>query len=407
MKIFYISYWGVNDGLSVSTSQPNLRLLAERETVERIYYFTVERQDSTAASFQPVALAIAKTVHIPIVSRSFFLRPLTKFADLWRIWQSIKTTAAKEGVDFIICRGAITAMFGYWLSNKTGKPYIVESFEPHADYMHESGVWSKNSLAYRIESRYEDKAKQTAAALVTVSHNYWQQLTAVEKIAADKVFVVPCTVQLDAFAFDAVQRAAVRARLGETLAIAERTRVGIYVGKFGSIYYDEEAFELFKAAYNFYGGDFFLILLSPTPIAELQAKLARVGFPLAACFITCAPHHEVPHYLSAADFAFSPIRPAACRRFCSPIKDGEYWAAGLPILIPDGVGDDSDIIAAQPQGGAIFDAKQPLSILAALEKVEAQMQKPDYREAARALAAEHRNFELQKAVYAAVLPIKG
>jgi hypothetical protein len=401
MKIFYISYWGVNDGLSVSTSQPNLRLLAERADVEAIYYFTVERQDSTAATFQPVTLDIAKTIHTPIVSRSFWLRPLTKFADLWRIWRSIRAAAAAHGVDFIICRGAITAMFGYWLSQKTGKPYIVESFEPHADYMYESGVWSKNSLAYRIESRYEAKAKQTAAALITVSHNYWRQLTEVEKIAADKVFVVPCTVQLDAFAFDAEQRAAVRARLNINTA----ARVGIYVGKFGSIYYDSEAFELFKAAYNFYGGDFFLILLSPTPVAELEAKLTRVGFPLSACFITCAPHRDVPHYLSAADFAFSPIRPAPCRRFCSPIKDGEYWAAGLPILIPDGVGDDSDIIAKQPEGGAIFDATNPLSVLAALEKVENQMQKPDYRGAARQLAAEHRNFELQSLVYAAVLPI--
>jgi glycosyltransferase involved in cell wall biosynthesis len=405
MNIFFISYWGVNDGLSVSTSQPNLRLIAEREDVKQIYYFTVERQDATAATFQPVQLDIAKTQHIPIVSRPLFLRPLTKFADLWRIWSKIKAIAQNHRPDLIICRGAITAMFGYWLSQKTGAPYIVESFEPHADYMYESGVWSRNGLAYQIERRYEQKAKQTASALVTVSHNYEQELINVEKLPAEKIYVVPCTVQLDTFAPNEEQRAELRIRLD----IAPEERVGIYVGKFGSIYYDAEAFDLFKAAYNFFGGQFRLLLLSPTPVAELQQKLARVGFPLDKAFITCAPHAEVPHYLAAADFAFSPIRPADCRRFCSPIKDGEYWAAGLPFLIPDGVGDDSDIIRAAGYGGAIFDAKNPMSVVSALQSIAEQISQTNYRQEVRQLAIEHRHFDIQRRVYEAIfstIPLK-
>ena len=69
--------------------------------------------------------------------------------------------------------------------------------------------------------------------------------------------------------------------------------------------------------------------------------------------VFCSPHHEVAGYLSVADFAFSTIKPTPSRRYCSPIKTGEYWANGLPILTEDCIGDDTSIILSEG-GGAIL-----------------------------------------------------
>jgi hypothetical protein len=186
------------------------------------------------------------------------------------------------------------------------------------------------------------------------------------------------------------------------LGISDEVKVGIYLGKFGSIYYDKEAFEVFKAAEQYFDS-FFLILLSPTDKQELLEKLKEVHFPLEKVWIGIVPHNEVPSYLSASEFAFSTIKPADCRRFCSPVKDGEYWANGLPILLPDLVGDDSDIIKTEG-GGAIIDVTDYQSLEMAFCAVEQIAQKGIAgRDEIAMLAIKHRNPEIAVKVYKEIL----
>lgn len=401
MTIFFFAYWGVHEGLTAATVLPNLRLLAADERVRRIVLFTMERVGANAqAATASVDLGIEKVQHVAVVLRPFWLRPLSKWLDLRAVYKAALREGEREGApSWLICRGAPAAVFGYWLSARWGVPYSVESFEPHAAYMVESGVWSAGGLATRVQRYYEKKAKATARLLCVVSLNYLRQLQEYEHIDSNRLQLVPCVVDLQRFA---PQSADVVQAMRERIGYREGERVGVYVGKFGSIYYDAEAFAWFRAALDYYGGNFRLLLLSPTPKAELEAKLRAVGFPLEKVYICLAAHEEVAAYLSAADFAFSPIRPAPSRRFCSPIKDGEYWAMGLPILLPDGVGDDSDIIRQSGAGGVIVEGNDSAHIVKALQQIETQLQQP---QACRALAEKHRSMELQAAAYRQLLDL--
>ena len=40
----------------------------------------------------------------------------------------------------------------------------------------------------------------------------------------------------------------------------------------------------------------------------------------------------------------TPVKPVPTKRYCTPVKDGEYWALGLPVIITEGISDDSGII---------------------------------------------------------------
>ena len=353
MILFYISYWGVKESLTVSTVYPHLKILAQREDVTAIHFFTVERAEDQ--KFKDELPPIPKTTHYPIFSKNMGLHLLTKAADWWRIQSTILAAAKAQKPDFLICRSSMASGIGHLVKEKLGIPYMVESFEPHTDYMVESGVWSPNGIKTQFQRKKEAQTKATADAIVGVSYNYQQQLIEKEGLAAEKVYTVPCTVPLEHFAFDENKRAETRAKLG----LSEDTVIGLYLGKFGGSYYDKEAFQIFKAAANYYQDRFFLCLLSPASEAEVKAKLAEVNFPENQYFHDLVAHNEVPNYLSAADFAFSLIKPAPSRPFCSPIKNGEYWAAGLPILVPANVGDDSDIIQKEQKGGIIINLEVP------------------------------------------------
>lgn len=389
MKLFYISHWGVYDGLSVSTIYPNLKILNSFTNVKTIHFFSVERD----ADFDPSAFeAPSKVQHHPIQASQAPVHLLSRGLTFWKFWNSVKQAAQKLQPDQVICRGAMAGIVGYWLHKKMAIPYVVESFEPHADYMLESGVWSKTGIKYRFQNHFEQKIKQTAHSLVTVSHNYLQQLEK-EGISSERLQVVPCTVQLDRFQFDAEKRLEKR----EALEIPSSTTVGVYLGKFGGIYYNHKAFEVFKAAADYFE-DFYLILLTPDERASVLAKLKAVGFPTDKAWVGKVLHAEVPHYLSASDFAFSTIKPANCRQFCSPIKDGEYWAMGLPILIPPGIGDDSAIIEREG-GGAVFEPEDSSSLKEALSRIQSILKEDSYRQDIRQLAQKHRSIVQQQEVY--------
>ncbi|MBF9143428.1 glycosyltransferase [Hymenobacter properus] len=399
MRILFLSYWGLHDGLTTSTVFPHLRVLQNRADVSAVRLVTIERgpDAKTELNFD-LGSSADKISFEPLRSKPSGNVILNKIEDFTRFPQELIRQAAEFKPDFILARGAPAGALAYLVWQKTKLPFYVESFEPHAAYMLESGVWRAYDPRYLFQRHWEKRQKQLAKGLMPVAENYRQQLIR-EGVPASRIVTVPCSVDAQAFAFDATAAQRVRQRLGYPASAV----VGIYVGKFGDIYYDQEAFDLFRAAADYFGPDFRLIVLTPNNEADVRRKLQAVGLGPDQAFVTKAPHAEVPHYLSASDFAFSPIRPAPCRLFCSAIKIGEYWASGLPVLVTPGVGDDSAIIEAE-RGGAVFDLRQPGSVPAALARLAALMQQPDYRARIHELAVRHRSLTRVQEAYKQLLP---
>ena len=398
MRILFLGYWSLHDGLTTSTVFPHLRLLQERSDVEAIRLVTIERGPGAQGKlvFEP-GFPTDKISFEPLRSRPSRNVILNKMEDFTRFPSELIKQAQEFKPDFILARGAPAGALAYLVWQKIKLPFYVESFEPHADYMLESGVWRRFDPRYLFQRHWEKRQKQLAQGLLPVAENYRQQLIK-EGVPAERIVTVPCSVDAQQFAYDVAGRQHIRRQLG----FAADAVVGVYGGKFGGIYYDDEAFEVFRAAADYFGSTFRLILLTPDPAPTVQQKLAAAGLAEVA-FVTKAAHHEVPAYLSAADFAFATIKPAPCRLYCSAIKIGEYWANGLPVLVSPGVGDDSAIIAAEG-GGAVFDLNLPASLPAALESVAAVLARPDYRARIHGLALRHRSIERARVAYAALLP---
>lgn len=330
MKVAYLGYWPAADALTQAIIIPRLKILSEFPHVSSVIFFSIER-----TSVPPGPVNIPKVNHIPLSSIQRKNVLLTKLSDFVDMPAQVSGYLKESRVDLLICNSPLAGAIGYLVHRRIAVPLIVECYEPHADYMLESGVWKFWDVRYLVLRFFERKQKRSAIKLLTVSHHYAERLRR-EGVPAEKILFMPNTVSLPDFLFDQHRRRVKRSEL----RISLNDVTGIYVGKFKDIYYYREAFELFAAAFRFFGSSFYLIILSSHDHDDIRDNLLRRGVPADRVFIAQVPHADVPAYLSAADFAFSTIKPAPCRKYCCPVKDGEYWANGLPVLLEPGIGED-------------------------------------------------------------------
>ncbi|UOQ97068.1 hypothetical protein MUN81_17730 [Hymenobacter sp. 5317J-9] len=393
MRILFIGYWSLHEPLTISTIFPHLRILQERDDVEHITLVTVERGAETQADLTlRLPFPNTKISFKPLLSRPHKLLLLNKTDDFLRFPRELAELARAEGSTVMLARGAPAGALAYLVARQTGLPFYVESFEPHAEYMRNGGVWKPYDPRYLVQTYLERQQKKHARGLMPVAEAHRRLLIA-EGVPADHLVTVPCSVNMTDFGFDAARRVRQRQQLG----YADDAVVGIYVGKFGGIYYEDEGFAIFAQAAAHFGDRFRLIVLTAHPAEGVRARLAAAGLNPAHCLVTRAPHAEVPNYLAAADFAFLLSRPTPG---LSPIKIGEYWASGLPILLAEGVGDDSGIVEKEGSG-ATFNLARPGSVASALARIEEQLAQPSHRADATALALRHRSPERAREAYRA------
>jgi glycosyltransferase involved in cell wall biosynthesis len=380
MNFLFISYWGINEGLTVATVDPHLEVLSRFKHVKKIILTTIERDNKPLRK-----LTIEKVKHIPLSSGISFI---DKFRDYSAVPKILVKICKEQSIDTIICRGAPAGALGYLVWKKTKIHFYVESFEPHAEYMRESGVWSLFDPRYWLSHYWEEQQKKYAKGLLPVANNYRKKLIS-EGVPEVRIKVLPCTVDTEKFKFNPEERKKVRAQLN----ISEQAILGIYVGKYGGMYMDEEAFELYRQAFN-YWSEFFLIILSPREHhLHVKSRIQEHSLPRDKIYIQQADHKAIPAYLSAADFAFATYKPGKSKAHLSPIKVGEYWANGLPLVLTEGVGDDSEIIAQGNSGELV---KNSTVNFLSIEKL---IKEEDMRSNIKKLAMKFRSRSLVEDAY--------
>ncbi len=385
INLLYLGYWSAHDGLSEATILPHLRVLDSFPEVEKIIYVSIERTPDTKLVDWP----IKKLNHIPYLSGPSLKN---KILELFKLPSFLGKLCNQHKIDKIIARSTPAGTFAYLTAKKCRLPFYVESFEPHAKYMLATGVWSIFDPRYWLQLYYENKQKKHASALMPVAENYAKELREGHKIKCP-IYTIPCTVDLEKFKPDKEKGLAVRQKLGFS---AEDT-VGIYVGKFGDIYFDEEAFDWFGQCYKALS-NFKLIILTGQEKQKITTRLIKAGFNHQDFFVDKVPHHEVPAYLNAADFAFCLHKPHKYSHAYSPIKNGEYWACGLPTIIPENIGDDSAIVNESGSGIVVDNPKIPEK---SLKQLSILLQKYDNEEI-RKLAIRFRNSDRTKIVYSKI-----
>lgn len=386
--VVFVGFWGVADPLTTASFLPTMELFRRMGYAGRMTLATVERGATVDRSTLPEWLD-----HVPLMASRLPVRAASRALDLVALPRQLERALRGGPVSLFVARSTLAGSIPLALGKYASVPSIVESVEPHTEYMVHCGNWSPRSLAARVGGAVERAVLRRAAGIITVSERYAARLRA-EGLGAAHIHVTPCTVDLLRFMYSPSGRARVRAELGW----GADDLVAVYLGKFGGMYLDELAHRAFAEFLRWSGERGRLLVLTATPEGEVRAGLARQFVDQERVRVLKAAHADVPAYLSAADMAFALYKGTPSSAYLSPVKNGEYWASGLPVIMTRGVADDSALIEQEPMAGALFDPTGD-DLVQALEQVMDTLASPGQRERTMAFAQLHRSRDLMARTY--------
>lgn len=391
--LLFLDYWSLNEPLTQATVLPTLSMVLGDGLADRIVLVTVERSSAPPGHGAPLPPGVT---HVPLQAHRLRPRPLARAMDLLTMVPRVAGIARRERAGFIMARGVVAGGIAHFVHKRTGLAYAVDYVEPHADYMADVGEWRRGGPLYRGLDRLIKLQLRTTKYGITVTRNYRERLIAAGS-DGDRLLVAPCPVDAERMRFRMEDRVGTRAALGWGDAV-----IGVYAGKFGGLYHREGAFRAFAGAQQAIGGGFGMVILTPEDPVTVIRGVRAAGFSGDRLLVRYAAHDEVPRYLSGSDLAFAPYRGTPSSACISPMKIGEYWANGLPVLLTRGVGDDSAIVEADGSAGALFDPEGD-DLAPALARIMRAIGEPGQRERTASLAERYRSMDLTRQAYRTVL----
>lgn len=269
------------------------------------------------------------------------------FDTIWGILFSI-WIVKQEKIDIVYSEGFPGAIIGHLIALLTGKKHIVHTFEPHADAMIEAEVWSKTSWEAQTLKYFERKIAKRASGIITATNG---MIDNIKSWKTNAFFLrAPSCVDTSKFYFNEDDRR----KLRQLYNVKNDDFVITYLGKFGGMYMEEEIFDFFSYCEKNSSINMHYWLFTIDPIEKVLKLADKYQLPKEKILIKSITRDEVPKYLSASDIGFVGVRQKPSRRYCSPIKDGEYWSCGLPLLIPKGISDDY-LIAEKNNIGVVLE----------------------------------------------------
>lgn len=392
-NILVLTYWDVEEPLIVNYTLPYVEILLEQlPEGSTVHLVTLDRP----ASGPRRPLEMAGVVHHSYTYSPFGWRAVGMVV---KLLFSLLGLVRREGIHTLHAWCTPAGGVGFLLSKLTGRPLVVDSYEPHAEAMVESGTWRNGGMAHRLLFALEKWQTRRAVAVVAATEGMRHYALERYGHVPSHYWVKPACVDLRRFPAAGVKRADLVREMN-----LEGKLVAVYAGKFGGMYLKQEVFDLFAVAREKWGGRFHVLLLTVHGEEELLPWIEKAGLPRSMFTIRYAHPTEVPDLMGLADWALNPMIPIPSRRYCTPLKDGEYWASGLPVMITPDISDDSRIIE-EHRAGVVLRTLDGPGYRDAVEQMDQLLAGGDrqqiYRRI-RPLAERYRSFDLARQAYAGI-----
>ena len=237
-----------------------------------------------------------------------------------------------EGVDLVQAssgyRGYEQALIGKAVADKLQVPFVYEVRSYHEHTWRPMADWVVNSDFTKLRMAQEDRCMHEADAVVTICHTMKRGL--IERgIPADKIFVVPNSVDLEKF-----EPSDPDPELRERLKLSANTTVG-YISNISK----REGHDVLLRAVaraRAEGADIDCLIVGTGPeLNKLKSLASSLGLEEYVTFTGEVPHHAISDYYALIDIFVIPRVQDFASDFVTPMKPFEAMAMKKALVISD------------------------------------------------------------------------
>ena len=394
-NIIVVTYWSYKDALVQTYTLPYVKVISNKlKASQKIYLITIDDKKFRLSKDEYKSekeLLLEHNIHLINFNYSNF--GLLMILNFFYIFSYLFFLIILKNISHIHTWCTPAGSIGYILSVLTGRKLILDSYEPQAEPMVESNTWKKSSLKFKLLFWLEKKQLQRASIVITCVASMKDYVKEKFNFNLTKSYSKPACIDFNLFDISkSNNRDLIKKHHLEDKVI------GIYAGKFGGNYLKEEVFEFLKVAEDFWGADKFrFILLTSHSKSFVQGEMEKFNLKKETIIQLFVSHKEVPNYMGLAHFGITPFVPVPSKRYGTPIKNGEYWAMGLPVIITKNISDDSEIIEKEDIGYVLKELNN-VEYTKACQKIN-ELIENDSSLKIRDIAIQYRNFKIADKIY--------
>ena len=396
-NILVITQWSFKDALIQAYTLPYVLIIADiLPEGSKIYLVTFEQENVKMTSLErkEIKQTLLKK-GIVLIDYTYYRFGFIAIIKWFFSFLHLLYISIFKKINFIHAWCTTAGSLGYVVSVCSGKPLVIDSYEPHAEAMAENGSWNSKGLKFKILFYFEKKLSYHAKYIISATKGMGDYAKIKYGLTLIDSPVKPACVDFNSF--NSAKRK--NTVLLKELDLEDKI-VCVYAGKFGGNYLSKEVFDFFHEAEILWGNRFRALLLTPQKKEELDELITQTGFDKNKMVVRFVSHKDIPQYMGLGDFAINPMKRTPAKLYCTPIKDGEYWAMGLPVVISEDISDDSDIIKKH-KAGAILKGLTPQYYQEALNEIDKLLLEEQHSLSERitALARQYRNFSIAERIY--------
>ena len=339
-RILYLTYWGATELIGSGNAVPTVIELANRGY--EVFYITFDKPRDLARG--PVVESVRNRL-VQAGVRWFQLtyhkspRNLSTAYDIFRGYVLSALLIRRFKIPIFHGRTYVGAVIGMLLRKSLGVSFVCHPDGHWPGEQVDNGFWSPDSKAFCWANRLLGQSYRWSDEIIVLSRRVVDE---VEILAPElPVTVIHTPVDLNRISLSSRPEW----RQPEPFRL-------VYLGAIGGRYLETELFRFLAVAQCSCSSLEIRIVTQSDPGAILMG-MSKAGVKISTVKIGPAESSEVGGILNECDAAVFMLMEGLSNTATSATKVGEYWAAGLPVVLTKDAG-DLDLVAQENNVGVVI-----------------------------------------------------